>query len=106
MGSIGARSTSEVGLAGSTERVEDQGVSRHLTTKLSEVWVVQHDESPDNTVLGVFATQDEARVFMDEVKEGFKNGVICSAFPVGYRYTDGASSYSGGDPGLSWRSRR
>lgn len=25
-----------------------------------EVWIVQHDDSPDNTVLGVFAADDEA----------------------------------------------
>ncbi len=61
---------------------------------LSEVWIVQHDESPDNTVLGVFATQHEACVFMDEVGDEFENGVICSAFPVGYRYTDGAARNS------------
>ncbi len=66
----------------------------HLTTTLSEVWIVQHDESPDNTVLGVFATQDEARLFMDEIKDAFEGGVFCSAFPAGYRYTDGAAGYS------------
>ncbi len=59
-----------------------------------QVWIVQHDESPDNTVLGVFATEDEASAFMTEVEKDFENGVLCSAFPVGYRYTDGAAGYS------------
>ena len=63
-------------------------------TRLTEVWIVQHDESPHNTVLGVFAGQDEAVAFMDEVAAGFENGVFCSAFPVGYRYTDGSVGYS------------
>lgn len=55
-----------------------------------EVWIVQHDESPDNTVLGVFATDDEAYAFMDTVKDDYENGMICSSFSIPYRSTDGA----------------
>lgn len=58
-----------------------------------EVWIVQHDESPDNTVLGVFATDDEAYAFMDTVKDDYENGVLCSSFPIPYRSTDGAVRY-------------
>ncbi|OIH96312.1 hypothetical protein BIU90_00305 [Curtobacterium sp. MCBA15_001] len=57
------------------------------------VWIVQHDESPHNTVLGVFATGDEAYAFMETVKDDYENGVICSYFPIGYRSTDGEVLY-------------
>lgn len=58
-----------------------------------EVWIVQHDESPHNTVLGVFATGAEADAFMDTVKDDYENGVICSSFPVPFRSTDGVVRY-------------
>ncbi|WP_242862995.1 hypothetical protein [Curtobacterium luteum] len=58
-----------------------------------QVWIVQHDESPHNTVLGVFATDDEAYAFMETVQGDYENGVICSSFPIGYRSTDGAVRY-------------
>lgn len=58
-----------------------------------QVWIVQHDESSDNTVLGVFTTQDEAAAFAEEIDEDFQNGVFYAAFPIGYRYTDGAARY-------------
>ncbi|SOC87841.1 hypothetical protein SAMN05660766_1529 [Curtobacterium sp. 314Chir4.1] len=62
-----------------------------------EVWIVQHDESPHNTVLGVFATDDEAYAFMDTVKDDYENGVICSSFSIPYRSTDGAVRYQAKD---------
>jgi hypothetical protein len=62
-----------------------------------EVWIVQHDDSPHNTVLGVFATAGEADAFMDTVKDDYENGVICSSFPIGYRSTDGAVRYRAED---------
>ena len=71
---------------------EDQAMRSRPRANPIEVWIVQHDESPDNTVLGVFASQDEADAFMDEVKSNFENGVLCSSFPVGYRYTDGTGN--------------
>ncbi|POH72170.1 hypothetical protein [Arthrobacter glacialis] len=55
----------------------------------SEVWIVQHDETAHNTVLGVFATQDEAQSFAEEVGGRFANGVIFSSYQVGYRYDEG-----------------
>lgn len=63
----------------------------------SEVWIVQHDESPDNTVLGVFATDDEAYAFMDTVKDDYENGVICSSFAIPYRSTDQVVRYQSED---------
>ncbi|WP_104111899.1 hypothetical protein [Arthrobacter sp. N199823] len=54
-----------------------------------EEWIVQHDESAHNTVLGVFATQDEAQSFAEAVGGRFTNGVIFSSYPVGYRYDEG-----------------
>jgi hypothetical protein len=54
------------------------------------VWIVSHDESPHNTVLGVFTTQDEASAFADEVERRFTDGVIYSRYPVGYRYDRGS----------------
>lgn len=62
-----------------------------------QVWIVQHDETPHNTVLGVFATDDEAYVFMDAVKDDYPDGVICSSFPIPYRSTDGAVRYRTAD---------
>lgn len=60
------------------------------------VWIVQHDEHPHNTVLGVFATSEEAMAYMDEAQGEFENGVICSAFPIGYRHLDGRARYRSG----------
>jgi hypothetical protein len=57
------------------------------------VWIVQHDEGPDNTVLGVFASQDEAAVFAKEVQDQFVHGVITSSLPLGYRFDQGSSRY-------------
>lgn len=62
-----------------------------------EVWIVQHDDSPDNTVLGVFATDDEAYAFMDTVKDDHENGAICPSFSIPYRSTDGAVRYQAMD---------
>jgi hypothetical protein len=61
------------------------------------VWIVQHDESPHNTVLGVFAAEGEALAYMDDVKDDFKNGVIVSYFPMGYRHTGRGRRYSATD---------
>ena len=62
----------------------------------SKVWIVQHDESPHNTVLGVFASSAEADAFAEEVKDQFKNGVIYSSFALGYRFDRGSARYSAG----------
>jgi len=53
------------------------------------VWIVQHAEAPDNTVVGVFATADEAAAFAGEEYENFRGGLIYSEYEVGYRYDKG-----------------
>ncbi|GEM_PF-1159396 len=50
------------------------------------VWIVQHDETPHNTVLGVFDAQEEAASYAEEVGPLHKNGVIYAFFPLGYRF--------------------
>lgn len=60
------------------------------------VWIVLQDESPHNTVLGVFATQVEAFDFAEEIRDQFVNGVIYTRFPVGYRYNGGPGHVSYG----------
>jgi hypothetical protein len=57
------------------------------------VWIVQHDESPDNTILGVFASQGEATAFAEEIEDQFVDGVIFSTFAIGYRFDQGSSRY-------------
>lgn len=67
--------------------------SKEENTRGDVVWIVCHDESPDNTVLGVFRTAEEAQAYADEVQHMFENGVIYSAFPIGYRHIDQRSRY-------------
>ena len=62
--------------------------------KRRSVWIVQHDESPDNTVLGVFGTSDEADAFASEIGAQFKNGVMYGEFEIGYRFDHGSSRYA------------
>ena len=57
------------------------------------VWIVCHDESPDNTVLGVFRTGEEAEEYADQIGHLFENGVIFTSFPIGYRHIDEVSRY-------------
>lgn len=63
------------------------------------VWIVQHDESPDNTVVGVFQTEDEASAFAAEEAANFRDGLIYSEYEIGYRYDKGTrySRYGRGD---------
>lgn len=52
------------------------------------VWIVLQDKYPTNSVLGVFATQEEAHDFAEspEVAAEWETAVIYASFPVGYRY--------------------
>lgn len=52
------------------------------------VWIVCHDERPDNTVLGVFRTAEQAEDYAAEIGHMYDNGVIYSSFPIGYRHID------------------
>lgn len=63
---------------------------------LRSVWIVQHDESPHNTILGVFAGSKEADAFAAEVKDQFENGVIYSEYAIGYRFDQGSRRYNDG----------
>lgn len=56
----------------------------------SSVWIVQHEESPHNTVLAVFASMEEAQSFADVVQDRFPGGVIFSSYRIGYRYDEGS----------------
>lgn len=49
------------------------------------VWIVLQDTTPDNTVLGVFATSDEAYEYAEAVGSQFENGAITSFYKVGYK---------------------
>lgn len=60
----------------------------HTSAGSDAVWIVRHDESLVNSVLGVFLTEREASDFADEVEGRFENGVIYSRYPVGYRYDE------------------
>lgn len=62
--------------------------------EVHSVWIVQHDESPDNTVLGVFATEKEAREYANLVHAEYANGVITTEFAIGYRHHDRVARYS------------
>lgn len=53
------------------------------------VWIVLQEDSPFNTVLGVFTTEREAAEFSNEVKDQFERGVIYSRFKLGYRFDRG-----------------
>lgn len=57
------------------------------------VWIVQHDETPHNTVLRVFATAEEAAEYADAVHVNYADGVITTEFPIGFRFEDGAARY-------------
>jgi hypothetical protein len=59
----------------------------------SAVWIVLQDETPHNSILGVFADQKRAADFADEVGDQFPKGVIYGRYKVGYRFDGGASGY-------------
>lgn len=61
------------------------------------IWIVQHDESPHNTILGVFPSSREAAVFAEEVKEQFENGVLTEQFVIGYRFDENSARYTTGN---------
>lgn len=57
------------------------------------IWIVQHDESPDNTVLGVFDDELAADRFAKEVQHRSTNGVLIASFEIGYRYDAGSHRF-------------
>jgi hypothetical protein len=60
----------------------------------ARVWIVRHEESPRSNILGVFASEDEAARFADEVEDRFEDGVVYSSFAVGFRYDHGTGHAS------------
>lgn len=57
------------------------------------MWLVCQEETPHNTVLGVFASQSEAAGYADEVSHLYEDGVSYASFPLGYRHIDGSAPY-------------
>ena len=56
------------------------------------VWIVQQDSTPDNCILGVFATHQEACELADIAETDYPGQVIIGQFYMGYKYTEGSSS--------------
>lgn len=56
------------------------------------VWIVQHDETPHNTVLRV-SRRPRRRQSRPTVHVNYADGVITMAFPIGFRFEDGAARY-------------
>ena len=61
--------------------------------RTNSVWVVLQDETPHNTVLGVFGDQQRAADFADEVGCQFASGVIYAEYKIAYRFDGGAHRY-------------
>ncbi|WP_141692788.1 hypothetical protein [Leifsonia xyli] len=70
--------------------MNDEAKGRTEEAVANLVWIICQDESPHNTVLGVFANEAQASQFAEEVRSEFANGVIYSSFPIGFRYDRGS----------------
>ena len=70
-----------------------RGVLERFRTRAGYVWIVQHDESPHNTILGVFGDQQSAADYADEMGYRFPNGVIWGKYKIGYRSDVGGERY-------------
>ena len=57
-------------------------------TDVKQVWIVYHDSSPDNVILGVFDDENEAYTFQEAVAPDYPNGALLTPFPVPWRATD------------------
>jgi hypothetical protein len=64
----------------------------------SALWIVQHDETAHNTILGVFADGRQAMSLADDVQDQFENGVVYGRYKIGYRFDGGSSRYHRGEP--------
>lgn len=56
---------------------------------VDKVWIVYHDSSPDNTILGVFNNAEDAQEFQETVGSEYPKGALLTPFPVPWRSTDG-----------------
>jgi hypothetical protein len=62
-----------------------------------KVWIVTHDDSLNDPILAVCATQDEAQHVKAEIAPSFPDGsVSLVAFRLGWRYDLGARPYHAG----------
>lgn len=61
-----------------------------LPVRKKYVWIVLQDKTPNNSVLGVFETMEEASEFSESpaVSDEWGDSVIYSSFPIGYRYNN------------------
>ncbi len=50
-----------------------------------EIWIVQQNETPHNTILGVFATQQEAAAYAERVAPLHEGKVLYARYVIGYR---------------------
>ena len=57
-------------------------------TDVQQVWIVYHDSSPDNVILGVFDVEDEAYTYQEAVAADYPSGALLTPFPVPWRATD------------------
>lgn len=72
----------------------DSQMERPPMKDIDEVWIVMHDDSLNDPVLAVCATQGEARIVMDEIAPRFPvDSVSLVAFRFGWRYDQAAQEY-------------
>lgn len=57
---------------------------------MAEVWIVYHDSGPDNNILGVFDSQEDAHEYQEIVGHAYERGVLMSSFTTPWRSTDRA----------------
>lgn len=56
---------------------------------MNTVWIVFHDSSPNNTILGVFDNEQEAYEFLEIVGPEYPNGAYLSDFDVPWKRAAG-----------------
>lgn len=72
-----------------SQRRPTEETEKRLADDGDEVWIVQHDEFPHNTVVGVFANEADAASFAEEAKGHFSSGLLYARYRVGFRFDDG-----------------
>lgn len=58
---------------------------------------MQHDESPHNTISGVFPGGTVAAAFAEEIKDQIENGVLHAQFVIGYPFDDNSARPAASD---------
>lgn len=62
-------------------------------TRKGYVWIVQHDESPHDTILGAFGDEQSASDYADVMGFQFTNGVIWGKCKIGSRVDSRGERY-------------